>query len=63
MPAGTSTAELDVRKASFDADVVNSLPQSAYDNDGLINLDELAAVSETELDDLMSSIRYLGDAE
>lgn len=62
-PAGTSAAELDVREASFDADVVDTLPQSAYDNDGLVNLDELATVSEEKLHELMSSIRYLGEAD
>lgn len=61
MPAGISTAELDVREVSFDADVVDSIPQSAYDSDGLINLDELATISESKLEDLMGSITYLGD--
>lgn len=63
MPAGISTAELEVREASFDVDAIDTLPQSVYDNDGLINLDELAAVSEAKLDGLMSSIRYLGEAD
>lgn len=63
MPAGISTAELEVREASFDADAVDSISQSAYDSDGLINLDELATISESKLEDLMGSIRYLGDLD
>lgn len=63
MPAGISTAELDIREASFDADAVDSVPQPAYDSDGLINLNELATISESKLEDLMGSIRYLGDPD
>jgi len=62
-PAGSSTAELDIREASFDADTVDSIPQSAYDSDDLINLDELATISESKLEDLMGSVRYLGNPD
>lgn len=62
MPAGISTAELDVRQASFDADAVAAVPDTAYDSDGLINLDELLTISQSALDDLMKSVQYLGDA-
>jgi len=62
MPAGISTAELDVRQATFDVDAVDAVPNAAYDSDGLINLDELSTISQSALDDLMGSVRYLGDA-
>lgn len=62
MPAGISTAELDVRQAAFDADAVDAVPDAAYDSDGLINLDELSTISQSALDELMNSVHYLGDA-
>lgn len=62
MPAGLSTAKLDIRQASFNAEAVEAVPENAYDSDGLINLDELSTISQSVLDDLMKSIRYLGDA-
>lgn len=62
MPAGIATAELDVREATFDADVVDAVPDAAYDSDGLIDLDELSTISQSALEDLMNSVRYLGDA-
>lgn len=62
-PSGNYAGELDVREASFDADVVNSIPQEAYDSDGAIDLDELATISESKLEDLMGSIKYLGNPD
>lgn len=61
LPAGYQTSELEVRRASFSADAVEQAPDAAYDSDGNINLDELSTISQSILDDLMGSVRYLGD--